>query len=155
MILLIWGTAIIFSICPLIGWSQFVSEVSKWLIYINPIKNAYIKYNDTNIFNMFNFFDYYFQSYLMGCAFDMYSSAWSDRSYGIVLFFYCWIFPLLIIFFSYIGIMYETRSSRNRLIRKEKKKDEEDNEEEKPLNDNNKKRSITSHSPQRVSKWTL
>ena len=28
MILLIWGMAIILSLCPLVGWSQFVSEVS-------------------------------------------------------------------------------------------------------------------------------
>ena len=90
----------------------------------------------------------------MGCAFNMYSSAWSDRSYGIVLFLYCWIFPLLIIFFSYIGIMYETRSSRKTLIKKEKK-NVEDNEEDKPLNDDKTKKSLTSHSPQRVSIYSF
>ena len=87
----------------------------------------------------------------MGCAFNMYSSAWPDRLYGIALFFYCWIFPLLIILFSYIGIIYETRSSRKTLFRKEKKKDDDDPEEEKPLNDEHLKRANSSHSPQRVS----
>lgn len=52
----------------------------------------------------------------MGCAFNMYSSAWSDRSYGLTLFFYCWIFPLLIIFCSYIGIIYHTRISGEKLL---------------------------------------
>ena len=88
----------------------------------------------------------------MGCAFNMYSSAWPDRLYGIALFFYGWIFPLLIILSSYIGIIYETRSSRKTLIWKEKKKDDNDPEEEKPLNDENLTRGNSSHSPQRVSK---
>ena len=46
--------------------------------------------------------------------------------------------------------MYETRSSRKTLIKKEKK-NVEDNEEDKPLNDDKTKKSLTSHSPQRVT----
>ena len=54
----------------------------------------------------------------MGCAFDMYSQSWNDRSYGLILCFLCWLFPLSIIFSSYVGILYQTRSSyENVLIR--------------------------------------
>ena len=52
----------------------------------------------------------------MGCAFNMHSHSWSDRSYGITLFLYCWICPLLIIFCSYIGIIYHTHISRKTLL---------------------------------------
>ena len=87
----------------------------------------------------------------MGCAFNMYSPEWADRIYGLVIFFYCWIFPLLIIFFCYIGIMYETRSSGRMLFRIDKKKNNDENEEGKHLNNDNMKRSIISHSQQRVN----
>jgi hypothetical protein len=46
----------------------------------------------------------------------MYSSAWSDRAYGIVLFFLCWILPLFVIFFSYSGIILHTRPSTENLL---------------------------------------
>ena len=60
----------------------------------------------------------FLKSYLMGCAFDMYSQSWSDRSYGLILCFLCWLFPLSIIFSSYVGILYRTRSSyKNVLLR--------------------------------------
>ena len=91
----------------------------------------------------------------MGCAFDMYSSAWVDRSYGLVLFIYCWIFPLLIIFFCYIGIMYDTRLSGKMVFRTEKKKNNDENEEGKHLNNDNMKKSTISHSPQRVSTFII
>ena len=60
----------------------------------------------------------FLKSYLMGCAFDMYSQSWSDRSYGLILCFLCWLFPLSIVFSSYVGILYRTRSSyKNVLLR--------------------------------------
>ena len=51
----------------------------------------------------------------MGCAFDMYSQAWIDRAYGIVLFVYCWFAPILVIFFSYFGIIYHVHKN-NKII---------------------------------------
>ena len=51
----------------------------------------------------------------MGCAFDMYSQAWIDRAYGILLFIYCWFAPILVIFFSYFGIIYHVHKS-NKII---------------------------------------
>ena len=53
----------------------------------------------------------FYQSYLMGCAFNMYSQAWSDRSYGVILFLYCFVLPLPVILSSYLGIIYLARSS--------------------------------------------
>ena len=47
----------------------------------------------------------------MGCAFDMYSTSWTDRSYVITLFVLCWFIPLLVIFMAYIGIVYRVRHS--------------------------------------------
>ena len=51
----------------------------------------------------------------MGCAFDMYSQAWIDRAYGILLFIYCWFAPILVIFFSYFGIIYHVHKN-NKII---------------------------------------
>ena len=69
----------------------------------------------------------------MGCTFDMYSSSWSDRSYGLILFVLCWVLPLFVIFFSYLGIISHTRlSSKNLLSRTKtfrKHKTEEENRE--------------------------
>ena len=47
----------------------------------------------------------------MGCAFNMYSQAWSDRSYGVILFLYCFVLPLPVILSSYLGLIYLARSS--------------------------------------------
>ena len=52
----------------------------------------------------------------MGCAFDMYSQSWNDRSYGLILCFLCWFSPLSIIFASYVGILYRNRSSYETLL---------------------------------------
>ena len=59
---------------------------------------------------------FFVKSYLMGCAFDMYSQSWNDRSYGLILCFLCWFFPLSIIFASYVGILYKNRSSYETLL---------------------------------------
>ena len=56
------------------------------------------------------------QAYLMGCAFDMYSQSWNGLSYSLLLFVYCFILPICVIFFSYIGIIYHTRTSRKGLF---------------------------------------
>ena len=89
----------------------------------------------------------------MGCAFNMYSSSWSDRSYGIALFFYCWFFPVLIILFSYIGIIYHTRISGQKILTpraagRKSKNGKETTEERTPGESLNKN---SSHSPQRAS----
>ena len=47
----------------------------------------------------------------MGCAFDMYSTSWRDRSYVLTLFILCWFVPLIVIFVAYIGIIYRVRHS--------------------------------------------
>ena len=47
----------------------------------------------------------------MGCAFDMYSTSWVDRSYVLTLFILCWFVPLFIIFVAYAGIIYRVRHS--------------------------------------------
>ena len=52
----------------------------------------------------------------MGCAFDMYSQSWNGLSYSMMLFVYCFIMPICVIFFSYIGIIYHTRTSRKGLF---------------------------------------
>ena len=52
----------------------------------------------------------------MGCAFDMYSQSWNGLSYSLLLFVYCFILPICVIFFSYIGIIYHTRTSRKGLF---------------------------------------
>ena len=89
----------------------------------------------------------------MGCAFNMYSSSWSDRSYGLTLFFYCWIFPLLIIFCSYIGIIYHTRISGEKLLISSttgrKSENGKETTDDGQLNGSRTKN--PSHSPQRVS----
>ena len=56
----------------------------------------------------------------MGCAFDMYSQSWNDRSYGSILFLLFWFFPLSIIFSSYAGIIYHTRNSYDNLLKRTK-----------------------------------
>ena len=89
----------------------------------------------------------------MGCAFNMYSSSWSDRSYGLILFLYCWMFPLLIIACSYIGIIYHTRISGEKLVTsgtagRKSENVKEGTEERKPNESLNKN---SSYSPQRVS----
>ena len=101
-------------------------------------------------------FNYIFryQSYLMGCAFNMYSQSWNDRSYGIFLFCYCWFIPLLIIFFSYMGIIYHTRSSRKRLLTQKNIELHKDAEYGKNKSKGKLERTDTSdssHSPRRVS----
>ena len=106
--------------------------------------------------NNINLYVYIFryQSYLMGCAFNMYSQSWNDRSYGIFLFCYCWFIPLLIIFFSYMGIIYHTRSSRKRLLTQKNIELPKDAEDGKNKNKEKLKRTDTtdsSHSPRRVS----
>ena len=47
----------------------------------------------------------------MGCAFDMHSTSWTDRSYVITLFVLCWVIPLVVIFMAYIGIIYRVKTS--------------------------------------------
>ena len=84
----------------------------------------------------------------------MYSQSWNDRSYGIFLFCYCWFIPLLIIFFSYMGIIYHTRSSRKRLLTQKNIELPKDAEDGKNKNKEKLKRTDTadsSHSPRRVS----
>ena len=61
-------------------------------------------------------FLYSLKAYLMGCAFDMYSQSWNGLSYSLLLFVYCFILPICVIFFSYIGIIYHTRTSRKGLF---------------------------------------
>ena len=61
-------------------------------------------------------FLYSLKAYLMGCAFDMYSQSWNGLSYSMMLFVYCFIMPICVIFFSYIGIIYHTRTSRKGLF---------------------------------------
>ena len=61
-------------------------------------------------------FLYLLKAYLMGCAFDMYSQSWNGLSYSMMLFVYCFIMPICVIFFSYIGIIYHTRTSRKGLF---------------------------------------
>ena len=119
MILLVWATAIMFSVFPLVGWNRYVSEVN-----LN-FKNMYHSFYDSKDLKTYLLFQLYmifhFQSCLMGCAFDFYSPGWHYRSYVIVLLFVFYIFPLLIIFGSYIGIFQNNRSSRKdlqRIIRK-------------------------------------
>ena len=50
----------------------------------------------------------------MGCAFDMFSTTWNDRSYVVVLFVLCWCIPLIIIFYSYGSIFFRVRKSNAR-----------------------------------------
>lgn len=52
----------------------------------------------------------------MGCAFDMYTTSWNDRSYVLVLFVLCWFVPLLIMFQSYGAIIYRVSYSGARNI---------------------------------------
>ena len=47
----------------------------------------------------------------MGCAFDLYSTSWNDRSYVATLLVFAWFIPLIVIFTSYIGIIYHIRHS--------------------------------------------
>ena len=52
----------------------------------------------------------------MGCAFDMFSTTWNDRSYVVVLFVLCWCIPLIIIFYSYGSIFFRVRKSNARNV---------------------------------------
>ena len=52
-----------------------------------------------------------FQSYFMGCAFDSFSTSWSDRSYVITLLVLAWLIPLVIICLSYVSIIFRVRIS--------------------------------------------
>ena len=158
ILLFIWTTSITLSIFPLVGWSKFVSEVSN----ANRIESDYLCYTgklvkiqpETSLQCMqFNYI-FRYQSYLMGCAFNMYSQSWNDRSYGIFLFCYCWFIPLLIIFFSYMGIIYHTRSSRKRLLTQKNIELHKDAEYGKNKSKGKLERTDTSdssHSPRRVS----
>ena len=56
----------------------------------------------------------------MGCAFDMYSKSWIDRSYVLTLFIQCWFVPLFVIFVAYAGIIYRVRHSVVREILSDK-----------------------------------
>ena len=47
----------------------------------------------------------------MGCAFDIFSSSWTDRAYFIFSFCLCYLIPLCIIIFSYWKIVSYSRSS--------------------------------------------
>ena len=152
ILLFIWTTSITLSIFPLVGWSKFVSEVSI-AIWYNWIWLYFIFVKWTN-YIILQFYIFRYQSYLMGCAFNMYSQSWNDRSYGIFLFCYCWFIPLLIIFFSYMGIIYHTRSSRKRLLTQKNIELPKDAEDGKNKNKEKLKRTDTtdsSHSPRRVS----
>ena len=60
---------------------------------------------------------YIFQSYFMGCAFDMFSTSWTARSYVLVLFIVCWFVPLFVIISSYCGIIMRVRSPTVRKLR--------------------------------------
>ena len=152
ILLFIWTTSITLSIFPLVGWSKFVSEVSN----ANIIKSdCLLLLQPETSFECMQFnYIFRYQSYLMGCAFNMYSQSWNDRSYGIFLFCYCWFIPLLIIFFSYMGIIYHTRSSRKRLVTQKNIELPKDAEDGKNENKEKLKRTDTadsSHSPRRVS----
>ena len=68
----------------------------------------------------------------MGCAFDMHSTSWTDRSYVITLFVLCWLIPLIVIFVAYIAIIYRVKntfvmstnletSSRRRLLQNDER----------------------------------
>ena len=50
----------------------------------------------------------------MGCAFDMFSTTWNDRSYVVVLFVLCWCIPLIVIFVSYGSIFFRVRNTNAR-----------------------------------------
>ena len=124
---------------------------------MSTLDNKVISYN-TSIAKLYyiiikHVFFFILKSYLMGCAFNMYSSSWSDRSYGLTLFFYCWIFPLLIIFCSYIGIIYHTRISGEKILISSTagRKSEIDKETTKGRKQNGSLNKNSSHSPQRVS----
>ena len=53
----------------------------------------------------------------MGCAFDMFSTSWTARSYVLVLFIVCWFIPLIVIIASYCGIIMRVRSPTVRKLR--------------------------------------
>ena len=53
----------------------------------------------------------------MGCAFDMFSTSWTARSYVLVLFIVCWFVPLFVIISSYCGIIMRVRSPTVRKLR--------------------------------------
>ena len=52
----------------------------------------------------------------MGCAFDMFSTSWNDRSYVVVLFILCWCIPLVIIFVAYVSIFSRVKKSNARNV---------------------------------------
>ena len=58
-----------------------------------------------------------FQSYFMGCAFDLFSTSWTARSYVLLLFIVCWFIPLIVIITSYCGIIMRVRSPTVRKLR--------------------------------------
>ena len=47
----------------------------------------------------------------MGCAFDMFSTSWNDRSYVVTLFVLCWCIPLGVILVAYVSIFSRVRQS--------------------------------------------
>ena len=51
------------------------------------------------------------QSYLLGCAFDTFSSSWHDRSYVVTLLVLAWFIPLVIICVTHIGIINRVKNS--------------------------------------------
>ena len=57
-----------------------------------------------------------FQSYLIGCTFDSFSTSWTDRSYIIVLLVVAWLIPLLSIILSHIGIFYRIKNSEVNIV---------------------------------------
>ena len=57
-----------------------------------------------------------FQSYLIGCTFDSFSTSWTDRSYIITLLVVAWLIPLLSIILSHIGIFYRIKNSEVNIV---------------------------------------
>ena len=57
-----------------------------------------------------------FQSYLIGCTFDSFSTSWTDRSYIIMLLVVAWLIPLLSIILSHIGIFYRIKNSEVNIV---------------------------------------
>ena len=111
LILIIWGLSVICSVLPLVGWSQFVSEVSKLPFTSKYFIRKVLNWNNNYFSWILWLFEFLFQAYFMGCTFDCYSTTFNSRSYAITLLVIAWIVPLIFILTAYIRIIQYVRKS--------------------------------------------
>ena len=91
---------------PLAGWNKFVSEVRIVFTGTDLPMIDFLHY-----FRKIYTYNIQFQAYFMGCAFDSFSTSWSDRSYVFTLLVLAWLIPLISNIVFYICMIHRVQTS--------------------------------------------